>query len=375
MKTVPNKKTRSARRKLVLALVFALLGLGLGAYAVFAAGGKDFSIAASPANQTVSQGQAATYTVTVTRVNGFTGSVTLSATNLPSGASASWKLSDGTSSNVVPPNLNSATLTIQTASNTPNGTSQPQITATSGKLTDKATVTLIVQPASQPNFALSVSPVSQTVLQGDETTYSVSVNRSGGFSGPVALSVSGLPKKATASWVPGSTVPGGSSGATLQIDAARDVKTDNYTLTVTGNATVSGNSVPRSAAVTLVVEETKNFQVAGDLGAPLAPGVKSPLNLSLTNPYDFTLRVTNLAVAVEEGTSRAGCSGTQNFKVTAIPAARYPIMVPKRQTRTLAQLGLSDSDQPQVEMLNQPWNQDACKGVTITLDYGGSARK
>jgi hypothetical protein len=217
--------------------------------------------------------------------------------------------------------------------------------------------------------------VSQTVLQGDETSYSVSVNRSGGFSGPVALSVSGLPKKVTASWIPGSTVPAGSSGATLHIDAARDVKTDNYTLTIAGNATVSGNTVSRSAAVTLVVEETKNFQVAGDLGAPLAPGVKAPLNLSLTNPQNFDLRITNLAVAVEEGTSRAGCSGTQNFKVTPIPSARYPITVPARETRTLAQLGLPASDRPQVEMLNQPWNQDACKGVTITLDYGGSARK
>jgi hypothetical protein len=375
MKTVPNTKTTSARRKLALALVVALLGLGLGAYAVFAAGGKDFSIAASPANQTVSQGQAATYTVTVTRVNGFAGSVTLNATNLPSGANASWRLSDGTSSNVVPPSLNSATLTIQTASSTPNGTSQPQITATSGKLTDKNTVTLIVQPASQPNFALSVSPASQTVLQSDETSYGVSVNRTGGFNGPVALSVSGLPKKTTASWAPSSTVPAASSGATLQIDTARDVKTDNYTLTITGSATVSGNSVTRSAAVTFVVEETKNFQVEGDLGVPLAPGVKAPLNLTLTNPHDFTLRVTNLAVAVEEGTSRPGCSGTQNFAVTPIPAARYPIMVPKRQTKTLAQLGLPNGDQPQVQMLDQPWNQDACKGVTITLDYGGSARK
>jgi hypothetical protein len=203
----------------------------------------------------------------------------------------------------------------------------------------------------------------------------VNLNRSGGFSGPVALSVSGLPKKVAASWTPGSTVPAGSSGATLQIDADRNAGTGSYALTITGTAAVAGSTVSRSAAVTLVVEETKNFQVAGDLGVPLAPGVRVPLNLSLTNPHKFDLRITNLAVAVEEATSRTGCSGTQNFKVTPIPAARYPITLPAQETRTLAQLGLPAGDRPQVEMLNQPWNQDACKGASITLDYSGSARK
>src|SRR6476620_1017419 len=132
MKTLRNRTATSATRKLCLALVGVLALSGMSAYAVLAAGGKaDFSIDASPSSQTVSQGQATAYTVAVTRANGFTGSVTLVASGLPSNTTASWKLSDGTSSNVVTPSLNSATLTIQTASNTPSGTSQPLITATS----------------------------------------------------------------------------------------------------------------------------------------------------------------------------------------------------------------------------------------------------
>ena len=59
-----------------MALLGVLAGLGLGAYAVFAAGGgSDFSIARTPASQTVSRGQTATYTVTVKRLNGFAESV------------------------------------------------------------------------------------------------------------------------------------------------------------------------------------------------------------------------------------------------------------------------------------------------------------
>ncbi len=77
----------SARRRLCLTLLGVLALSGISAYAVFAAGGKpDFSIAASPSSQTVSQGQATTFTVTVTRANGFTGPVSLAASGLPSGA-------------------------------------------------------------------------------------------------------------------------------------------------------------------------------------------------------------------------------------------------------------------------------------------------
>ena len=58
-----------------------------------------------------------------------------------------------------------------------------------------------------------------------------------------------------------------------------------------------------------------------------------------------------------------------------MPAARYPITLPAGQTRTLSQLGVADADRPQVEMLDRPWNQDACKNAAITLDYSGSAGK
>jgi hypothetical protein len=367
--------TRSAHRRVGPALVVVLALLAASAYTVYAAGKADFSIAASPASQTVSQGQTATYTVTVTRVNGFNDAVSLAASNLPSGATASWQLNDGTSANVVPPSLNSATLKIKTASTTPNATSQPLITATSGKLMHTTTVTLVVQSASQPNFTLAASPASQSVLQGDLTTYSLNVNRAGGFNGSVSLSIAGLPKGAVASWSPSTSVSGTSSSATLQIDTARNSQPGSYELAVTGTGTVNGTPVSRSAAVALVVEKTESFDIEGSLAARLAPGVTAALNLSLTNPYKFDLRITNLAVALQEGTSKSGCSGTENFKVTQIPAARYPITLPGKQTKTLAQLGVADGDRPKVGMLNQPWNQDACKNALVTLDYSGSASK
>jgi hypothetical protein len=367
-------KTRM-RRRLGLALCGVLLGLGVGAYAVFAAGGTpDFSITRTPASQTVGQGQTATYTVTVKRLNGFAGSVTLKVAKLPSGSSASWKLSNGTSSNVLPPRLDRARLAIKTASNTPTATSHPVITATSGNLSHTTTATLVVQPSSQPNFILGASPWSRSVLQGDQTSYRVNVTRTAGFKGPVNLSVTGLPSGATASWKPSPTVPGPSSSATLQIGTVRAVPVGSYDLTITGTASVAGRAASRSTAATLVVQRTQDFRIAGNLSAPLAPGTGAPLDLTLTNPYGFNLRITDLTVALV-GTSNPGCSAAQNFTVAQIPAARYPITLPARQTRTLGQLGIPSADEPQVQMLNQPWNQDACKNATISFSYGGSAGK
>jgi uncharacterized membrane protein len=367
--------SRRMRLRLGLALTGVLAALGFGAYAVFAASGSpDFSITRTPATQTVNQGQTATYIVAIKRLNGFNGSVTLKASKLPGGASASWQRSDGAKSNVLPPGMDRARLAIKTGSSTPPGTSHPLITATSGSLSHTATVTLVVQASSQPNFNLTPSPWSRSVLQGDQTSYRVNVTRSAGFNRQVKLSVSGLPGGATASWNPSATVAASSSGTSLQIATIRSVPIGSYDLTITGTGTIAGKSISRATAATLVVKKTQDFRIAGSLTTSLAPGSREPLDLALTNPYGFNLRITDLGVSIA-GTNKAGCSAAQNFAVTQIPAARYPITLPAGETRTLGQLGIPDPDKPQIEMLDQPFNQDACKNAATILRYSGSAGK
>ena len=130
--------------------------LCIGAFAVFAAGGKaDFSIAASPSSQTVSQGQAATYTVTVTRVNGFAEAVTLSASGLPERRQRELEAlqRDQLERRAAEPQ-NSATLTIQT-----DGEHSERHLAARRSPRRAASChayghvsRLVVQPAAQPNF-------------------------------------------------------------------------------------------------------------------------------------------------------------------------------------------------------------------------------
>jgi uncharacterized membrane protein len=96
----------------------------------------DFSLSASPSSASVTAGGRATYTVTVTELNGFTGSVTLSASGLPAKSSASFSPN---------PTSSSSTLTIRTnRGQTPAGTYTITITGTSAGVAHAVTVTLVV---------------------------------------------------------------------------------------------------------------------------------------------------------------------------------------------------------------------------------------
>jgi hypothetical protein len=97
---------------------------------------SDFSLSASPASQTVPQGTGTSYTITITRTNGFSGAVTLSVGALPTGVTASFSPNPSTGT--------SSTLTVTTATSTPTGTYTINITGTSGSLSHPTSVTLVV---------------------------------------------------------------------------------------------------------------------------------------------------------------------------------------------------------------------------------------
>lgn len=99
----------------------------------------DYSLTASPGAMTVTAGNTATYTSTVTPVNGFAGSVTLTAGGLPSGATASFNPASISGSG-------SSTLSLTTSLSTPAGNYPITVTGTSGSLSHSAVVSLTVAP-------------------------------------------------------------------------------------------------------------------------------------------------------------------------------------------------------------------------------------
>ena len=101
---------------------------------------EDFTISTTPSSQTVLAGNGTNYSVTIGSVNGFDGSVSLTAGGLPAGASASF-----TPSSVTAPG--SSTLSVTTSASTPPGTYPLTVTGTSGSLVHSNSVNLAVTGA------------------------------------------------------------------------------------------------------------------------------------------------------------------------------------------------------------------------------------
>ena len=103
--------------------------------------GNDFSLAASPASGAVNPGGSVTSTVTATLTNGSAQTVALTASGLPSGATAGFS----------PASISSAggtsTLTITTSASTPSGTYAVTITGTGASSTRTTTFSLTVNGA------------------------------------------------------------------------------------------------------------------------------------------------------------------------------------------------------------------------------------
>jgi subtilisin family serine protease len=102
----------------------------------------DFTISVSPSSRTVTRGSSTTYTITISRISGFSNTVSLSISGLPSGATGTFIPSSITGSRT------SSTLTVRTRTNTPTGTSTLTITGSSNGITHQAIVTLVVNRRS-----------------------------------------------------------------------------------------------------------------------------------------------------------------------------------------------------------------------------------
>lgn len=203
----------------------------------------DFSLSASPASQTVTQGGSTSYTVSVAPSNGYTGSVTLSVTGLPSGAGAA-----SFSTNPVMNGTGTSTLTVN-GGTAAAGTYTLTIQGTDGilNLTHTATVTLIINAPASSDFSLSVSPSTAVVKKGGTTKYGITVTPSGGFNSNVSLSVAGVPSGAGATFSL-NPISSGSGTSSLSVSTG-SAAPGTYTLTITG----AGGSSSHSINVTLKI--------------------------------------------------------------------------------------------------------------------------
>lgn len=152
------------------------------------------------------------------------------------------------------PNNGSASVTVP---NLPNTTSRVMVMAENGTFFDVSDNNFTIVGAVD-GYDLQLLNDSQNVCQGTEAFYDINIDQIGSFSGPVALSVAGLPVGATTSW---SANPVNTPGlSTLTITTA-GVAAGVYNITI--NAT--GSSGDQSQPATLTISDG-------------APGPVSPIN-------------------------------------------------------------------------------------------------
>lgn len=220
---------------------------------------------------------------------------------------------------------------------------------------------------SKPDFSISGSPSTAVVgdAQSVATSFTVHVQRSGGFAGSVALAASGLPAGATGTFSP-TTVPANGSSSTLQVVTSDRTAPGKYKLTISGTGTPGTNS----DTVTLDVQDP-GFTISGNLASALTLGGSGqPLDLVITNPFHQPLTVSGITVSVQS-TSKSTCP-TNQFSVTQMPSS-YSVTIPKMSTMSLSQLG--SQYMPQVVWLDLPYPQNSCLGAHLTFSYSANGQR
>jgi hypothetical protein len=91
----------------------------------------------------------------------------------------------------------------------------------------------ITQVSTTPDFTVTASPPSQTVVAGGSTTYTITTAAVNGFSGTVSFNASGLPTGATASFNPTTVTGSGSTTMTVNTGSGTPVGTSSLTVTAT----------------------------------------------------------------------------------------------------------------------------------------------
>ena len=272
----------------------------------------------NPGNVAMGLGTTTSLSVPVSSINGFAGPISLSISGLPTGVTASFSPNPANPTITTPQFVN---LTLSSSNSVALGTTVLTVTGTSGKVTSTTTFSLTISP---PSISIS-GPPNLGIGMGQGTTIStpLSIYGQNGFSGNVALSVSGLPSGVTASISPNpATLTSTSSGvnSTLTLTASSSAATGIFAVTVTATS----GKITSTTTFPLTVS-TPNFTVSVPGNVSMGLGTSTTATVSVNENYGFTnpvnLSISGLPTGVSASISLNPSTGNSQLTLTAANSA------------------------------------------------------
>ena len=120
----------------------------------------------------------------------------------------------------------------------------------------------IIDIIFNPYFSISSSTSSLTIAQGTSGTATINSVLSGNFNSSIALSTSGLPAGATATFSPSTIAAPGSGASTLTINVDATTPMGTYSIIISG----AGGGQTHSTAINLTISNTTTQQLLGNAG-------------------------------------------------------------------------------------------------------------
>jgi uncharacterized repeat protein (TIGR01451 family) len=254
----------------------------------------DFVVSVAPSSRTIVPTGSAQYTVTVTPLAGFTGSVTLGTTGLPAGASSMFNpgpvvITDATAKMSV--------MTVTTDANTPLGSQQFMISAQSGATMHSTQATLQVVSPTSIDLAVTKTASPNPGQVGVGLSYRIVVSNSGPANATDVTMTDNLPAGVTfgsATSTQGNCVGNGPVNCSLGSLAAGSSAI--VTIVVTPS---SQGQIVNTASVVATETDFDSSNNSATATTPIQPAAVSPIML------DPNLTVSTVFTGLNQPTSMA----------------------------------------------------------------------
>jgi subtilase family serine protease len=200
-------------------------------------------------------------------------------------------------------------------------------------------INALAPTSSTPNFTISASPASVSVVQGSSGTSTITTAVSGGFNSAVSLSATGQPAGVTVSFSPTSIAAPGSGSSTMSMVVASTTAAGTYTITVSG--TGGGTTHTATVSLTVTTVAAGNFTLsASPASLTITRSSHGTTTITITPSNGFagsvTLSATGLGTGVTASFSPNPATGTSTLTLTASSTATTG-------TRTVTITGVSGS--------------------------------